>query len=133
MAYTIIEVSQKTGVSPRTLRYWCDNGLFPLVEYSPSGIRYFSKSDIEWVEWVVRFRKMGMSVKRLREYINLAIKGGSTLEIRLAMIKEEKSRILNELDEIKGALDCVDKKIEFYETAIKAKADPHAKGGKKCE
>ena len=49
------------------------------------------------------------------------------------MIKEEKSRILNELDEIKGALDCVDKKIEFYETAIKVKADPHAKGGKKCE
>ena len=100
---------------------------------SSSGIRYFSKSDIEWVEWVVRFRKMGMSVKRLREYINLAIKGDSTLEIRLAMIKEEKSRILNELDEIKGVLDCVDKKIEFYETAIKAKSDPHAKGGKKCE
>ena len=100
---------------------------------SSSGIRYFSKSDIEWVEWVVRFRKMGMSVKRLREYINLAIKGDSTLEIRLAMIKEEKSRILNELDEIKSALDCVDKKIEFYETAIKAKSDPHAKGGKKCE
>lgn len=104
-----------------------------MIEHSHSGIRYFSKSDIEWVEWVVRFRKMGMSVKRLREYINLAIKGDSTLEIRLAMIKEEKSRILNELDEIKSALDCVDKKIEFYETAIKAKADPHAKGGKKCE
>lgn len=74
-----------------------------------------------------------MSVERLREYINLAIKGDSTLEIRLAMIKEEKSRILNELDEIKSALLCVDKKIEFYETAIKSKSDPHAKGGKKCE
>lgn len=104
-----------------------------MIEHSSSGIRYFSKSDIEWVEWVVRFRKMGMSVKRLREYINLVIKGDSTLEIRLAMIKEEKSRILNDLDEIKSALDCVDKKIEFYETAIKAKSDPHAKGGKKCE
>ncbi|RAZ22579.1 hypothetical protein CHL9752_08900 [Campylobacter hyointestinalis subsp. lawsonii] len=34
MAYTIIEVSKKTGVSPRTLRYWCDNGLFPLIERS---------------------------------------------------------------------------------------------------
>ncbi|RAZ51151.1 hypothetical protein [Campylobacter hyointestinalis] len=85
MAYTIIEVSKKTGVSPRTLR----------------------------------------------EYINLAIKGDSTLKERLEMIKEEKIRI--ELDEIKGALLCVDKKIEFYEDAIKAKADPHAKGGKKCE
>lgn len=85
MAYTIIEVSQKTGVSPRTLR----------------------------------------------EYINLAIKGDSTLKERLEMIKEEKSRI--ELDEIKSVLLCVDKKIEFYETAIKAKSDPHSKGGKKCE
>ena len=85
MAYTIIEVSKKTGVSPRTLR----------------------------------------------EYINLAIKGDSTLKERLEMIKEEKSRI--ELDEIKSALLCVDKKNEFYEDAIKAKADPHAKGGKKCE
>ncbi|RAZ48463.1 hypothetical protein [Campylobacter hyointestinalis] len=85
MAYTIIEVSKKTGVSPRTLR----------------------------------------------EYINLAIKGDSTLKERLEMIKEEKSRI--ELDEIKSALLCVDKKIEFYEDVIKAKADPHTKGGKKCE
>ena len=91
MAYTIIEVSQKNRRKPTHFSYWCDNGLFPLVEHSSSGIRYFSKSDIEWVEWVVRFRKMGMSVKRLREYINLAIKGGSTLEIRLAIIKEEKS------------------------------------------
>lgn len=49
------------------------------------------------------------------------------------MIKEEKTRILAELDEIKEALACVDKKIEFYEDAIKAKSDPHAKGGKKCE
>lgn len=132
MAYTIIEVSKKTGVSPRTLRYWCEHGLFPLIERSSGGARYFSKGDIEWVEWVVRFRKMGMSVERLREYINLAIKGDSTLETRLAMIKEEKTRILAELDEIKGALACVDKKIEFYENAIKAKSDPH-KEGKKCE
>ncbi|MDY3245583.1 MerR family DNA-binding transcriptional regulator [Campylobacter sp.] len=35
MAYTIIEVLQKTGVSPRTLRYWYDNGLFSLIEHSP--------------------------------------------------------------------------------------------------
>lgn len=132
MAYTIIEVSKKTGVSPRTLRYWCEHGLFPLIERSSGGARYFSKGDIEWVQWVVRFRKMGMSVERLREYINLAIKGDSTLEPRLAMIKEEKTRILAELDEIKEALACVDKKIEFYENAIKAKGDPH-KGGKKCE
>lgn len=132
MAYTIIEVSKKTGVSPRTLRYWCEHGLFPLIERSSGGARYFSKGDIEWVEWVVRFRKMGMSIERLREYINLAIKGDSTLEPRLAMIKEEKTRILAELDEIKEALLCVDKKIEFYENAIKAKSDPH-KGGKKCE
>lgn len=132
MAYTIIEVSKKTGVSPRTLRYWCEHGLFPLIERSSGGARYFSKGDIEWVQWVVRFRKMGMSVERLREYINLAIKGDSTLEPRLAMIKEEKTRILAELDEIKEALACVDKKIEFYEEAIKAKSDPH-KWSKKCE
>lgn len=76
-------------------------------------------------------QKTGVSPRTLREYINLAIKGDSTLKERLEMIKEEKIRI--ELDEIKSALLCVDKKIEFYENAIKAKADPHAKGGKKCE
>lgn len=32
MAYTIIEVERKTGVSSRTLRFWLDKGLFPFVE-----------------------------------------------------------------------------------------------------
>lgn len=119
MAYTIIEVQKKTGVSGRTLRYWCDSGLFPLVERNESGVRYFSDSDIEWVEWVVRFRKMGMSIERLRQYINLAIKGDSTAKERLNMIKQEKTRIQKELNGIKEALNCVNKKIEFYEAIIK--------------
>lgn len=130
MAYTIIEVQKKTGVSGRTLRYWCDSGLFPLVERNESGVRYFSDSDIEWVGWVVCFRKMGMSIERLREYTNLVIKGQSTMSARLEMIKEEKKIVEQKLKELQESLALVNKKIEFYEQAIAEDSQTQAKYSK---
>ncbi|WP_231624712.1 MerR family transcriptional regulator [Helicobacter ailurogastricus] len=52
MALTIIEVERQTGIPSRKIRFWCDKGLFPFVQSDSNGVRYFSKSDIAWVEWV---------------------------------------------------------------------------------
>ncbi|WP_349496874.1 MerR family transcriptional regulator [Helicobacter ailurogastricus] len=39
-------------MSSRKIRFWCDKGLFPFVQSDSNGVRYFSKSDIAWVQWV---------------------------------------------------------------------------------
>lgn len=45
--YTIKEVSEKTGLSIYTLRYYDKEGLLPFVERSESGIRQFTDADLE--------------------------------------------------------------------------------------
>lgn len=47
LAYTIIEVERKTGISSRTLRFWADKGVFPYVEKDKNGVRYFSEKDLQ--------------------------------------------------------------------------------------
>ena len=62
MAYTIIEVERATNIPSRKIRFWLDKGLFPFVERDENGVRYFAKSDMEWVKWIDWLRQCGMSI-----------------------------------------------------------------------
>lgn len=75
MAYTIIEVERATKIPSRKIRFWLDKGLFPFVERDENGVRYFAKSDMEWVKWIEWLRQCGMSLKEIREYAE-ALSGG---------------------------------------------------------
>lgn len=88
MAYTIIEVERKTGVTSRTLRFWADKGLFPFVQKDSNNVRYFSEKDVQWVLWIDCYRQIGMSIEDIRHYITLCAQGESTAQERLAIIKK---------------------------------------------
>lgn len=75
MAYTIIEVERATNIPSRKIRFWLDKGLFPFVERDENGVRYFAKSDMEWLKWIEWLRQCGMSLKEIREYAD-ALSGG---------------------------------------------------------
>ena len=58
-----------------TLRYYDKEGLLPFVERSSGGIRMFQEKDYEWLKVISCLKKAGMSLKDIREYINLAMQG----------------------------------------------------------
>ena len=82
MAYTIIEVERKTGVSSHTLRFWAKKGLFPFVQKDDNKVKYFSKRDVEWVGWINWLRKSQMDIPSIRHYIQLANQGEGTAKER---------------------------------------------------
>ncbi|TBR78830.1 MerR family transcriptional regulator [Campylobacter novaezeelandiae] len=118
MAYTIIEVERKTGVSSRTLRFWLDKGLFPFVEKDKNGVRYFSEKDLEWVIWVDCYRQIGMSIEDLKRYIFLCAKGKSTAKERLEIILKLKGKILQDIKKFQSILEKLNFKIDLYEKMI---------------
>lgn len=118
MAYTIIEVERKTGVSSRTLRFWLDKGLFPFVEKNKNGVRYFSEKDLEWVIWVDCYRQIGMSIEDLKRYIFLCAKGKSTAKERLEIILKLKGKILQDIKKFQSILEKLNFKIDLYEKMI---------------
>ncbi|MDO4288170.1 MAG: MerR family transcriptional regulator [Eubacterium sp.] len=115
--YTIKEVSEKTGLSIHTLRYYDKEGLLPFVERSESGIRQFRDSDLEWLSTICVLKDTGMPLKKIREYIDLFLQGTSTLETRRQIFIDHRVKLLKKIEELEKNLELVEHRIQFYDEA----------------
>jgi MerR family transcriptional regulator, aldehyde-responsive regulator len=64
----IAEVSEHTGISADTLRYYERIGLIPPVHRNASGIRDYSDLDLRRVEFIKCMRSAGLPIEVLIEY-----------------------------------------------------------------
>lgn len=115
----IKKVSELTGVSADTIRYYERIGLLPHITRNQSGIRDFTEREIGILEFVRCFRKAGMSVESLIEYINLLVEGEGTEEARLALLIEQRDELVLRIDELNQARERLDFKINNYQNMIK--------------
>lgn len=119
MGYTIAKVSEITGLSVHTLRYYEKEGLLPHINRDVNGNREFSDNDLKVLQTIKCLKNSGMSLKNLRRFIELYSKGEETLEERLEIMKEHKLVIEEKMKELNGYMDYVDYKIDYFEDAIK--------------
>mgnify|MGYP000717594896 FL=1 len=117
MVYTVGEMAKLLGVTASTLRYYDKEGLLPFVERSSGGIRMFRESDIEWLRVIECMKKAGMSIKDIRQYIELALKGDDTIELRLIMFRRQKEVLQQKMAEMQHTMAMVEYKCWYYETA----------------
>lgn len=117
MVYTVGEMAKLLGVAPSTLRYYDKEGLLPFVERSSGGIRMFQESDFEWLRIIGCMKKAGMSIKEIRQYIELALQGNDTIELRLQMFQHQKAVLQEQLKELQHTIEMVNYKCWYYETA----------------
>ncbi|WP_195270296.1 MerR family transcriptional regulator [Eubacterium sp. 1001713B170207_170306_E7] len=115
--YTIKEVSEKTGLSIYTLRYYDKEGLLPFVERSETGIRQFTDADLEWLSTICCLKDTGMPLKEIKEYIDLFLEGTSTLETRRQIFIDHRVRLLKKIEELEKNLEMVEHRIQFYDEA----------------
>ena len=112
---TIKEVSEKTGVSIDNLRYYEKIGLIPAVPRKPSGIRDYDEATLSWVEFVLCFKKGGMSLETIRRYVELALQGEETKPERKALLLAAKADLTKKLEEIHESLDVINYKLDNYD------------------
>ncbi|HEM3702128.1 TPA: MerR family transcriptional regulator [Streptococcus suis] len=117
----IKEVSQVTGLSADTIRYYERIGLVPKIARKSSGVRDFSENDVAILEFIRCFRSAGMSIERLIEYMGLVQAGDNTVRARIVLLKEEQEELRSRLVEIQKALERLDYKIENYQTILRGK------------
>ncbi len=117
--YTIKEVAEKMEVSEHTLRFWAKSGFFPFVKRNENNIRQFSDNDLEWVRIVKCLRSVGTENKAIKKYIDLCIKGDSTIPERYQIILDTKEKALQQMEELKQQLAVLDYKENFYKNLIK--------------
>ncbi|AUC25127.1 stress response transcriptional regulator NmlR [Streptococcus uberis] len=114
----IKKVSELTGVSADTIRYYERIGLIPPVTRNQSGVRNFSDRDISILEFVRYFRGAGVSVESLIDYIGLVEQGDSTIGARLAILQEEREKLEERVSKLQAALDRLNHKIDNYQNKV---------------
>ena len=117
MVYTVGEMAKKLDVPASTLRYYDKEGLLPFVERSSGGIRMFRESDFEWLQVIGCMKKAGMSIRDIRQYIELALRGDDTIDTRLKMFTHQRDVLLAQMEEMRHTLETVEYKCWYYETA----------------
>ena len=116
---TIAEVSKKYGLSADTLRYYERIGLIPGVRRKDNGIRDYSESDCNWVEFIKCMRAAGIQVEALIEYVALFQQGDDTQEARKQILLEQREQLLARMEDMQRTLARLDKKIAHYDECLR--------------
>ncbi|WP_139653011.1 MerR family transcriptional regulator [Raoultibacter phocaeensis] len=107
--YSISEVSELSGISAFTIRYYDKCGFFPGLQRGKNNVRWFSEDDIAALHLVDALRKSGLSIEGIQYYVRLSSKGDASRQERL-MILEARQTVLEyqreELDESLRTLQC---------------------------
>lgn len=119
MSYSIREVADRMNVATSTLRYWDSEGLLPNIK-KINGRRQFEDKDFKWLRVLNCMKKINMPIEKIKEYVELAQVGDSTLQARYEMILEQKSVIQDQINDLYNCLKEFEYKEWYYKTAIQA-------------
>ncbi|MBQ9266331.1 MAG: MerR family transcriptional regulator [Bacilli bacterium] len=119
MSYSISEVAKMLNVSTYTIRYYDKEGLFPLVK-RVNGIRVFEDKDFPWLRMLNCLKNLNMPIRKIKEYVDLALKGDETLKERYQLILEQEENIERQIKELKYYKKQIDFKKAYYEKALEA-------------
>lgn len=119
MSYSIKQVADMMGVTTATIRYYDSEGLLPNVK-RVNGRRIFEDEDFKWLRVLNCMKKINMPIKKIKEYVELAQKGDSTLQERYNLILEQKKAIQKEIQNLNMCLNEFKFKEWYYKTAIEA-------------
>ena len=119
----IRQVSEETGLSIDTLRWYERQGLIPLVERTATGQRRYPPSVIRFIALVQALRRTGMPVADVRAFVQL---GGGELRHhteRLALLERQQRLIEEQVAQLATDREVVRDKIAVYRELVDAGLD----------
>lgn len=130
--YSIKQVSERTGLSTYTLRYYEKLGVLPLPARSKGNTRKYSESDIQLIIFLDSLKKTGMPLKDIKEFLrdgcilqkidtNENIR--DSLERRIGILTKHKIELERQKAEIGNILRKTDEKLEMYFLLLKNKTN----------
>ena len=111
---SIAQASERSGLSPDTLRYYDKLGILPNLRRT-GGRRRFSEGDLAALSLVSCLRDTGMPLKSIRDFMQAA--GPRTADTRLSILRGHLATAEAQLETFRKARLRVEFKIWFYEEA----------------
>ncbi len=98
--YSIGQISKKTNLSIRTLRYYDEIGLLKPAKVAESGYRYYAGEELRQLQHIAALKELGFTLSSIRELLATSSGGESQeqrwedmLDFELATVAKEKERL----------------------------------------
>ncbi len=110
-ALTIQQVSQRTGLSIDTLRYYERIGLLQPVGRTQSGHRRYTEHDLDWIDLLIRLRETGMPLAQMVRFAELRRQGDATITERRQILEEHQRALEERMQRLEQHMSKLQRKI----------------------
>ncbi|OIK13539.1 MerR family transcriptional regulator [Bacillus sp. MUM 13] len=115
MTYSIKEITEKTGLSASTLRYYEKEGILPFVKRDENGKRLYSDENIEWIHFILALLSTGMPIAEIKRYVELYKNGDTTIKERRQIMIQHKTKVEEEMMKTYTYLEQINYKLALYD------------------
>lgn len=121
--YTMKEVCNEVGMSYETLKFYCNEGLVPNVKRDKNNYRIFDDRNVGWIKGLQVLKKCGLSIKEMKNYLELCLQGPKTIPQRKAILDNTKKELETKLLDINDCIQYIDHKQSFYDDVLDGKTE----------
>lgn len=112
--YSIKEITELTGFSLSTLRYYEQLGLLKDVPRNSSGVRYYTDTHRNRLESIACLKSMGMKMRNIESFYSYEENVSQYSEELLELLNKQREIIERQIVIQQQNLEHVDKKIEYF-------------------
>ena len=110
--FSISDVSNISGFSAHTLRFYEKIWIMPFVKRSASGKRIYDEYDLQILKSISVFKKTGMTNKKIKDLGSLYLEGNKKVKEQRNLLLSHKEDITKKIDELSEALNIIEEKLE---------------------
>lgn len=115
----IKKVSEITGVSADTIRYYEKIGLIHPIKRNENGVRVLDEEDLRWIHFARAMRTAGLSIESLTNYVSMFQEGDHTIEARKEILRDQIEDLTERIDVLQAAKDRLEFKLANYDTHLR--------------
>ncbi|MEC0235020.1 MerR family transcriptional regulator [Paenibacillus kribbensis] len=108
-------VVENLNITAKTLRFYEEQGILQNVSRDENGRRVYSKQHIDWISFIRCLRETGMSLAKIKQYMDLFGVGNATFLERQEMLVKHKLEVQKKIEEDLRYLEEINYKIAMYE------------------
>ena len=116
--YTPAQVSEETGFSIDTLRYYEKIGLLERVNRNAAGQRRFTEQDVGWLGMLRCLRDTGMPIATMLRFAELVRAGDHTIPDRIELLEEHDRQVQAQIDNLIERQRYIHNKISYYRSVL---------------
>lgn len=113
MEYTVKELAEIAGVTPRTLRYYDEIGILKPANKNQSGYRIYGEKEVDRLQQILFYRELGVSLDKIKKILN------SPEFDEIEALKEHRNKLIEKRDQLNLLIENVNKTIMTKKGCVK--------------